>query len=54
MNMIMGAITGLLLGVSLAFFIEYMDLSIKGIDDVDRLLDLPVLGIIPKFTREQP
>jgi uncharacterized protein involved in exopolysaccharide biosynthesis len=52
MNLIMGAITGLILGISLAFFIEYMDRSIKGIEDVERLLELPVLGVIPRFSRE--
>lgn len=52
MNMIMGAIAGLILGISLSFFIEYMDRSIKGIEDVERLLELPVLGIIPRFSKE--
>jgi capsular polysaccharide biosynthesis protein len=52
MNLIMGAITGLTLGISLAFFIEYMDRSIKGIEDVEMLLELPVLGVIPRFSRE--
>jgi uncharacterized protein involved in exopolysaccharide biosynthesis len=52
MNMIMGAIAGFILGISLSFFIEYMDRSIKGIEDVEKLLELPVLGIIPRFSKE--
>lgn len=51
MNLIMGAMTGLLLGISLAFFSEYMDQSIKGIEDVEKLLELPVLGVIPRFNK---
>jgi uncharacterized protein involved in exopolysaccharide biosynthesis len=52
MNLIMGAITGLTLGISLAFFIEYLDRSIKGIEDVERFLELPVLGVIPRFNKD--
>jgi capsular exopolysaccharide synthesis family protein len=43
-----GIIVGLLVGVSLAFFIEYLDTSVKTIDDVERALQAPVLGVIPQ------
>ena len=43
-----GAIFGLLLGVGLAFFIEYIDTSVKTIDDVEQSLGAPVLGVIPQ------
>jgi capsular exopolysaccharide synthesis family protein len=32
----------------LAFFIEYLDTSVKTIDDVERLLQSPVLGVVPQ------
>jgi len=32
----------------LAFFIEYLDTSVKTIDDVERALQAPVLGVIPQ------
>jgi len=35
-------------GVGLAFFIEYLDTSVKTIDDVERALQAPVLGVIPQ------
>jgi len=38
----------LIVGVGLAFFIEYLDTSIKTIDDVERALQSPVLGVIPQ------
>jgi capsular exopolysaccharide synthesis family protein len=44
----LAAIAGLVLGVMLAFFIEYLDTSVKTIDDVERYLGLPVLGVIPQ------
>ncbi len=47
-NIVLGAIAGLLLGVSLAFFIEYLDTSVKTIDDVEQALGCPVLGVIPQ------
>ena len=37
-----------MVGVSLAFFIEYLDTSVKTIDDVERALQAPVLGVIPQ------
>jgi capsular exopolysaccharide synthesis family protein len=45
--MIMAAIVGIVLGVSLAFFIDYLDTSVKTLDDVERYLQIPVLAVIP-------
>jgi capsular exopolysaccharide synthesis family protein len=36
------------MGFGLAFFIEYLDTSVKTIDDVERALQAPVLGVIPQ------
>ena len=44
----LGVIVGLIVGVGLAFFIEYLDTSVKTIDDVERALQAPVLGVIPQ------
>jgi len=46
--MLLAAGMGLLAGILLAFFIEYLDTSVKTIDDVERYLQVPVLAIIPK------
>ena len=48
LNIVLGAVFGLVLGVSLAFFIEYLDTSVKTIDEVERVLQAPVLGVIPQ------
>lgn len=48
LNIILGVIIGLVVGVGLAFFIEYLDTSVKTIDDVERSLQSPVLGVIPQ------
>jgi capsular exopolysaccharide synthesis family protein len=44
-------IVGLVIGVGLAFFIEYLDTSVKTVDDVERYLGLPVIGVIPQKVR---
>src|SRR4029450_11056753 len=48
LNIVLGVIVGLAVGVGLAFFIEYLDTSVKTIDDVERALQAPVLGVIPQ------
>jgi len=48
LNIALGAIVGLIMGFGLAFFIEYLDTSVKTIDDVERALQAPVLGVIPQ------
>jgi len=48
LNITLGVIVGLAIGIGLAFFIEYLDTSVKTIDDVERALQAPVLGVIPQ------
>ena len=50
-NVLLSIFVGLGAGVGLAYFIEYLDTSIKTADDVERLLGLPVLGLIPQKVR---
>lgn len=51
LNIILSFVIGIVAGVGLAFFIEYLDTSVKTIDDVERHLGLPVLGVIPQNVR---
>ena len=46
-GLLMAAFAGLGLGLALAFFIEYIDDSIKLAEEVERELQLPFLGMIP-------
>ena len=48
LNLILGAIVGLAFGIGLAFFLEYLDTSVKTLEDVERYLQVPVLAVIPK------
>jgi capsular exopolysaccharide synthesis family protein len=45
--MALAAMLGIVAGITLAFFIEYLDTSVKTVDDIERHLGLPVLAVIP-------
>jgi len=53
-NIMLGLILGLMAGISLSFFIEYIDRTLRTEEDVTRYLDLPVLSVIPVADPEQP
>ena len=47
LNTAIAMILGLMMGVFIAFVLEYMDNTVKTENDVQKYLDLPVLGLIP-------
>ncbi|MEW5785244.1 MAG: Wzz/FepE/Etk N-terminal domain-containing protein [Bacillota bacterium] len=47
LNLAVALVVGLMAAVGLAFLLEYLDKSIKDPDEVQKLLEIPVLGIIP-------
>ncbi len=46
-RIILGVLVGLLLGLAGAFFLEYLDQTVKSSADIERVLGIPVLGAIP-------
>jgi polysaccharide biosynthesis transport protein len=54
LNLFLGVVAGLILGVGFAFFLEYLDTSVKTMDEVEKLLDLPVLAVVPKSIHVLP
>lgn len=48
LNSAIGALAGLVLGLALIFLLESMDDTIKYTDEVEKLLNLPLMGVIPK------
>jgi uncharacterized protein involved in exopolysaccharide biosynthesis len=48
-NILIAAVAGLIVGVGLAFFLEYYDTSIRTPEEVERYLGLPTLGVVPLF-----
>ncbi|TAG08179.1 MAG: polysaccharide biosynthesis tyrosine autokinase [Verrucomicrobia bacterium] len=48
LNLALGLVLGLIFGLGIAFFLEYLDTSVKSLEDVERYLQVPVLAVIPK------
>ena len=48
LNMALATVVGLIVGVGLAFFLEYLDTSVKTMEDVESFLQAPVLAVIPQ------
>ncbi len=46
-NLIMALLLGMVAGIGLVFFVEYIDNTVKGPEEVEKLTGLPTLGIIP-------
>ena len=50
-KVLLGLLVGILLGLGGAFFLEYLDQTIKTAADVERVIGVPVLGLIPHETK---
>jgi capsular polysaccharide biosynthesis protein len=48
LNVAIAFFLGLIVSVGISFLLEYQDNTIKTEDDIDRYLELPVIGVIPK------
>lgn len=53
LNMAIALVVGLMAGVGLAFLLEYLDNTVKNEQDIERLLELPVLGAITTIDSEK-
>ncbi|SLL33516.1 capsular exopolysaccharide biosynthesis protein [Mycobacteroides abscessus subsp. abscessus] len=53
LNIAIAAIVGLMTGIGLAFLLEYLDNTLKTEQDIEKLLDLPVLGAITTIDESQ-
>ena len=51
LNVLLSIFVGLGAGIGLAYFIEYLDTSVKSADDLENQLDLKVLGLVPQKVR---
>lgn len=48
-NIIIGILIGIILGIAFALLLEYLDQSLKNPRDVEKELDLPLLGVVPQI-----
>ena len=47
MNIVIAFLLGLMVSVGIVFLLEYLDNTYKNKDQLERDLDIPVIGIIP-------
>jgi capsular exopolysaccharide synthesis family protein len=52
-KVLMGLLIGAIIGIALAFGLEFLDQSIKDPQSVERTLELPLLGIVPMIEMEK-
>ena len=50
MNVMIGVLAGLLIGLIMGFIVESMDTTIGRIDDIEELINIPVIGLIPHYS----
>ncbi|WP_407306880.1 YveK family protein [Desulfosporosinus sp. SB140] len=49
LNVLIAFVVGLMASVGLVFLLEYLDNTVKTSNDVETLLGIPVLGVIPNY-----
>lgn len=51
-NLMIAIMVGLLGGIGLAFFVEYLDNTVKTSDDIEKEVALPSLGLVPELSKK--
>lgn len=53
LNMAIGLVVGIMVGVGTTFILEYLDTKVKSEQDIEKLIGVPVLGVVPMMTAEE-
>ena len=53
LNIAVGAVIGLMLGIGVAFLLERLDTTIKNEEDVEDILGIPIMGIVGSISLEK-
>ncbi|MFD1020251.1 YveK family protein [Thalassobacillus hwangdonensis] len=53
LNMAMAVVIGIMVGIALAFFKEYWDLSIKNELELEQKVQVPIMGVISHISEEE-
>jgi len=54
LNILIAFVVGLMASVGLVFILEYLDNTVKTSADIEKLLGIPVLGVIPHYHTGKP
>jgi capsular polysaccharide biosynthesis protein len=53
LNIAISIVVALMIGIGLAFLLEYLDDTVKTEQDVREILDLPTIAVIPKIKKKE-
>lgn len=53
MNILIAGVLGIIIGLFITFIFEYMDKKIKTPQDIEKYLNLPILGVVPNEKMEK-
>ncbi|MFB8422103.1 YveK family protein [Priestia megaterium] len=53
MNIAIAVVVGLMIGIGLSFLLEYLDNSIKDEQDVENIMELPILAVISTIDEDE-
>ncbi|WP_026672867.1 YveK family protein [Alkalihalobacterium bogoriense] len=53
LNMAIAFVVGLMIAVGIAFLLEYLDTTVKDEQDIEKLLELPILGVVPNMDNDK-
>ncbi|GER67968.1 capsular polysaccharide biosynthesis protein [Weizmannia acidilactici] len=53
LNIAIALVVGLMIGIGIAFLLEYLDNTIKDEQDIEQILELPVLGVIGQIDDQE-
>ena len=53
LNIAIGAVIGIMLGIGLAFLLEILDTTIKNEKDVEEILEIPIMGVVGSILIEK-
>src|SRR5690606_4693261 len=53
LNMAIALVIGLMIGVGLAFLLEYLDTTVKTELDVEEIIGLPIIGVVSPIKQEE-
>lgn len=51
LNIVLSVLLGLACGIGLVFFVEYVDTSVKTVEDIEKHIGAPIVGVIPQRVR---
>ncbi|SDW42712.1 Capsular polysaccharide biosynthesis protein [Marinococcus luteus] len=53
LNLVIALVIGFIVGIGIAFLLEFLDKTIKNEEDIEKELQLPILGVVPLMSEKE-